>query len=582
MINKNTKTIQNKKQVEKNQFINKNKPELKNFFFYCKQYTKRISLLKNSPWSKKTNPIYTIKQYGFTKIGKNQTKLIYFLHEFFQNGRPVYFNYNNIAERLQINPTNIAKVIKSLEDCQLVIRENFKSANKGGQHQVILLPNFPGNPYPYQNFFKLKLLDQRKVNYLTKQINFLCKRSKLKNFLLNSSAATDKSIGYYKAYINVSSKFLTKLTEVSDETFESSFSGCHAEEKKIMRLNLKRKNPNHLSSSLKKSSVAEKFARRKQPLDKQKILEQLEPVFADLHNKPVNELTFDIKSINQLNNLLEKQYTFEYNLKDLFSLKNLDSFAGKMDLKILTRFFELLKKDGKLEIFNTVKVINYFNSKNNRKFTKTSSSTKNPTKTFKKIAIMVSYFMAMGYSVDNIRKAIDNLHNYSPMTKFKHKTKINLLEFLVNPHNEKYLSVFFTEEKQGAIFSSLHEKKTKYPKEQEIFKRMFLEFYYDEAEGQEDYKCYSYRLKCFVEDLIDDLVENKRDRCGYYLFSESDDGLQSPVMELYLNYIVDNTGNDTPRVKNIVDRNCWLGFVENYMRDEEEAYNFWKTNKKVV
>jgi len=582
MVNKNTKCITKKKQVEKNQFINKNKPEIKNFLYHCKSYTRKVSFLKNSPWSKKANPIYVIKQMGFTKIGKNQKKLIYFLHDFFKNGRPVYFNYNTIAARLEINPTNIAKVIKSLEDCQLVVRENFKSVNKGGQHQVILLPNFPNNPLAYQIFLEPKLLDQNKVKYLSKQIKFLCKRSKLKNFLLNSSTATDNTSIYYNTYKPITNKFLTKLIEAPAVASKSSVSVCPAKEKKIMRLNLKRQSTNHLPPPLKKSSVAEKFKRRKQPLDKQKTIEQLDPTFVDILNRPLNELTFDSKLVNQLNRLLETQYGFEYNLNSLISLKNFDSFAGRIDIKTLFRFFELLKKDGKLEILNTVKIIEYFNNKNNRKFSKTNSNFKTPTKTFKKLVVSVSYFMSIGHTVDDFRKAIDRLHNYSHLTKFKYKNKINILEFLVNPYNEKYLQVFLKEEKDGAIFSALKEFKTKYPKEQEIFKKMFLEFYYDEEEGLNDYKCYSYRIKGFVEETIDDLVINERDRCGYKLFYESNDGIHEPVMEMYLNYIVDNTGRDIPMVKDIVSPKRWLDFVENYMCEEEEAFNFWKICKKPV
>lgn len=576
MTPENNKTIRHKRQVEKNKHVIKRTVTL-DFLYYCSWYTRIILKSKNSPWRKNKNPVYSLKELGIKHIGKNQKKLIYLLHDFFKKGKPVYFNYKTLAKQLDINHTNISKLITSLERQNLIIRENFKSTNKGGNHQVVLMPNNPNYNSNFLTFLNEKLLHQTNKSYFTKQTKNLCKYSKVKRFLTFNPSLTIKLSLDLKSY-DYQRKVLTNLPHHAFGSDERESFLSHVKEKKPMRLNLKRKDS--LTSSKKTNSLREKFKQRKKPLDKQKVIDHLVEVFKSFENKPKIDIRFDIKDINNLNKLIENQYGFEYSLRDLLNIKSFDSFAGAIDYKILVKYFDLLKNDGKLETANAIKIIEYFNNKGrngNHKFTITN--TNKPTKTLKKLIIVISYYLSH-HTMNQIRTVIDRFEQHMRSTKYKYKAKINLLEVLTNPRDEDYLKVFFKEKNDKALFSLLNKINTKFKKEQNFFYSLYVNQFNDIDEGKEKYKQFQYGLGRFVENLMCDLTSNNLNLCGYTMAQSSDktpsDESNGAILAMYLEYVQQQTGKQIPMVKHITSPVLWDNFVQYKMRDEEEVTNFWK------
>lgn len=573
----NNKATEHKRQAEKNKHVIKKDVTL-DFLYYCSWYTRKILQSKDSPWRKNKNPIYSMKELGIKNIGKNQKKLIYFLHDFFKNGKPVYFNYKNIAKKLDINPTNISKLITSLEKQNLVIKENFKSLNKGGNHQVVLLPNNPNWSSNFQTFLAEKLLHQTNKSYFTKQTKNLCKYSKTKKFLTSNPSLTKSLILDQKSFIYMERKFLTKLSHHAFGTNEGVVDSLSLKEKKPMRLNLKRKTS--LVPSKKNDSLREKFKQRKQPLDKQKIIDHLTDVFKSFEGKPKTDIRFEVKDINSLNTLSINQYGFDYSIKDLLTFRSFESFAGMVDYKVLVKYFDLLKNDGKLETANAINIIEYFNNKGkrgNRRFTITNTT--KSTKTLKKLIIVISYYLS-SHTMNQMRIVIDRFEHHMRSTKYRYKNKVSLLEVLTNPRDEEYLRVFFNEKNDKALFSLLNKVKTKYKREQNYFYSLYISQFADIDEGKERYKQFQYGLGRFVENLMCDLTHNKLNLCGYTMAQSSDkvssEESNGSVLQMYFEYLQQHTGRHIPMIKDITNPYQWENFVQYKMRDEDEVKNFWK------
>ena len=574
MINTDNKALTHKRQVEKNKFVHR-KEETNNFLLYCQEYSRFISKVKNSPWRKNSNPLYNLKASGLKNLGPSQVKMVYFLYEFFKKGKPVYFSYQNISKATGINQTNLSKVLKSLEDRNIITKENFKSINKGGKHQVVLLPNIPLNPFNFQSFFMQRLLDQTNKGYLTKQINSLCNYSKIKrNFRSNPSLTINTKEDFKSYYIGKRISLKTNSISSIEESSVGSFDSCLKDkEKKPMRLKLKHK-PKDFEQSNKKETLLNKFKQRKKPLDtNKKILEVKEVIYKLIEQKKENRY-LDTKTFNSLRYLLENKYGFDYSPKTLLSLKDLNTINCLIDNKVLFRFFDLLQEDRKLEFVNTIKTINYWNElgKNNKKIICTRPE--KTSKTFKKIEVMVSYFMIY-HSVNDIKKAIDRFHKFMGSTPYNYKKKISLLEFLTNPTDHKYLSTFLLEKNDGSLYRSGREPITKYPDAQKRWKEMIEELFVDRDDAKKYYAMFQYKIYDFLDKIIDRVKKFDLDLCDYKLLCHVDEEEES-IMDMYLSYVCERTHSNTPMIKDICSEYYWDNFVDGKMRDEEGLTDFFK------
>ena len=569
MILKDNTASHSRNQVEKNKWIHKKTPS-SNFLTYCSEYALLVVSEPSSPWKKNKNPLYNLKKYGIKQLGKTQKKVIYFLYDFFKKGKPVYFNYKTLAKQLDINPTNISKVLTSLEERQLIIKENFKAPNKGGQHQVVLIPDNPDWSSNFQDFLGGKLLHQNKESYFTKQTKILCKYSKTKKNLTSNSLLTVNTIGYFKNLYGLKRKLKLSLQKQENPSASGEdFSVISLKEKKVMRLNLKRKET--LIQGKNKHDIADKFKKRKKSVNKDKIIEELSVFFESIKTLPKNQVHIDLKTINRLNTLVELEYGFEYNIKDLFDFRRIDSPSGLLSLKIFVRLFDIIKNNRRLELMRTAKIINYFNSKKDVRFTRTDPN--KSTKMFRRLVITITYYL-QNHSMDDIFRAIDRLEKYKGCTTFRFKNKIHLLEFLNNPKDDAYLKVFFTEENDKAIFSVLNKVKTKFPKEQNYWYKLYINLFSDPDDGKEQYRQYQYKMGMFIESLMRNITEHNLDLCDYTV-TESADSAGS-ILKMYMAYMQHVTGNKIPKILDLTNDLWFDKFVVHKMRDEEEQTGFFR------
>jgi hypothetical protein len=583
MAYKNTNISLDKKQEEKIVRIKIKRETKDDFLFEYGKFCKAFLSHPDNPWKKDNNPIYNLKKLGINKIGKSQKKVIYFLYDFFKKGKPVFYNYENISNLLEINQTNISKLFQSLVDKEIIFKENFKNKNGGGEHQVLILPNLPNLKDNFQKFLDTKLLEQNKESYLNVQVETFCKHSKNKDFFSSFSCRT------FKAYISTLntniSNFSLKTKHGSANRYKKSSYVClKPKEKKTMRLQLKCKT-NSLTSNesllqeKKIKNIKNNFARRKKSLNKQETFVELSKFFESIKTKPKNKQYFDTRIINKLNYFVINDFGFEYDIKSILNINNLDTVVGLIDNKIVFKIFDLLKNDGKLTDINTKKIIDYYNSKNkegNKKITVTNIN--KDAKVFKKLNIIISHLM-LKHSINDIKRAIDRFDKNTGITCFKYSKKVSLLDFLINYKDDPYLKVLLTEEDDRDIFPSLVEKKTKYEKTQKEWEKIFVSFYSDEEEGRKIFKRYKFNLINFVEDLIEKIVNDNLETCGYHLTSDKN---ETPILIEYIGYLMDNNlvKENFINIRELTNKMNWKNFIQDKMRSEYGLNNFFYKKRK--
>ena len=572
----NNNKYSNSKKQEKNKsvFIKKNK-DVEDFLSICKLYCRKSLLFSDSPWKNNKNPIYEIKKLGINKIGKTQSKIIYFLYDYFKKGKPVYFSYKNLANELNINEKNITRNLKSLEKKNLIVKENFKSKNNGGGHQVIILPN---GLLHFQNFLNTKRRVANKESDGWQIEKIFSKHSKILRILENQDLLTDNTNRYYKDLYNNKEVMLTHncSSRFAAKKEKESSSFAETKEKKPMRLQLKRKSSEEALPQIKKTkNLRDKFKKDKTSLAKKKEKKFLEigEAIKFARTKPANNRYIDKHLLNYLNKQFVDIYGNEYDKTSLFkSVDNLESFAGKIDNKLLFMFFELLNNDRKLDRINTIKVIKYFNEKkkDNHKFVATNIDEKN--KQFKKIMIAVSYYL-MNHSIDKIKKLIDRLDKFGSATPFVRKNKVNLLEALVNPTEHKYLRICLTIEHDSDAFAALRDIKTNFPGMQKDWKKIFIGMY-NESEDDEDgegnkwYGRSKFFLSNFLEQKITIQKENNLNLCKIP-FTKGN----SSVMSRYIEFLQDLYDKEIVFSKMITSEENWEKFIKEMRK---EYSNFFK------
>jgi len=310
-------------------------------------------------------------------------------------------------------------------------------------------------------------------------------------------------------------------------------------------------------------------------------------------NKPLNSIFETLSELKERNNFecidknellfinpyIYKKYNIDLN--DLFkSIQEENINFIDADIKLRTMLLTLFCESIDFDFVISDSLINYFNSKENKKFTKTKVNKNKATKKYLKCVILFTYYKNyICKDISKLKIAIDRLDKHGlESQKFKFLKKWDILDFFLDAKDSGYISGFL-EEDHWVFKNSLFNRKSKYEPAQAKWKSIFISSYENKDRGELDYKKHKSKLVLFLDWLIDCLMHDQRSLCGFKLTvpvkRNGSTISEMPVLQEYLLYIRQTLGRGL-LVKDIVEIVNWHNFVNHRMRGEYGYEKFWK------
>ena len=556
---------------EKYQVLQKNN---RDFLGECTDFVKNIIDLHDSPWSTCDFVRWARTKYK-VRLGRNQCTLLRFLqYRYFRKGQPCFVKQSFIADVLNIDRTQINRMLKSLEQKKLIIRIQWLF--KGRRKNSVVLPLIPS----LLNLFDTQNLPDADFQKCHNQCDILfCKPLKSERF--------SKPFLYYTNLIYINKLFNNNKVNVNslllnNETF---FKQCGQEAAHSDKLCLVESKCEPLDNeSTKGESMLDKFMLKRK---KHSLNHAYQGTFDALKSK----FDYDIDKLPALdrNELLTYiQHFHGIDINSHFKIPQRQSsktaFYREQALEIRKYLIRLIVDGNDLQWAYADQIMERWNGicKIDKRMKRINTKTKD-TKTYLNAVIILSHcliYMAKG-NLTKMLTAIDRVplaHNLNK-PPFTWRGEIRVDKFFMNDSsfiNVKFISAYLNTQEEFERW--LYFKKTLSRHNERVkngygpFVEKYVDIFYGENGNRQvgfD-QCYrfEYMIKNWLEKRIIEIVDSNRKMYDYSLVfdkEESGTGQFLPsLVDQFFFYI--KTNYNRVLMNDLLSNEKWNEFIVNYMQ----------------